>query len=328
MRRIFRAIYIKLRNYLGFSRGEVNGTLVLLFLIVMLLLIPIFYRHWVVFPATFPSERSAYLDSLVMTLPDASSPTALPRYVAQDSEPREVAHSELFAFNPNTATVRQFRALGLPKWLGERIDKYRKAGGRFRVKSDLKNIYNFPERDYSRLEAYIQLPTALPKPAAEMETRSPRAITTGDLVDRPPSLQPFDMNVADTTQWKRVFGIGSKLSSRIVRFRESLGGFVSKDQLQEVWGLDSLVLGRLDSLTFLAIDYTPQQIAVNLLPVDSLKQHPYLNYRQSKAIVAYREQHGALTPESMARIHLLRREDLARLLPYLDFETETSNESP
>lgn len=45
------------------------------------------------------------------------------------------------------------------------------------------------------------------------------------------------VNIADTTELKRLRGIGSILSARIVKYRDKIGGFKSLDQLQKIYGL-------------------------------------------------------------------------------------------
>lgn len=47
----------------------------------------------------------------------------------------------------------------------------------------------------------------------------------------------IELNSADTTELKRLRGIGSVLSSRIVKYRARLGGFSSVEQLKDVYGL-------------------------------------------------------------------------------------------
>ncbi len=45
------------------------------------------------------------------------------------------------------------------------------------------------------------------------------------------------VNIADTTELKRLRGIGSVLSARIVKYRDKIGGFKSLDQIQNIYGL-------------------------------------------------------------------------------------------
>lgn len=46
-----------------------------------------------------------------------------------------------------------------------------------------------------------------------------------------------ELNSADTTELKRLKGIGSVLSARIVKYRKKLGGFTSVEQIRNVYGL-------------------------------------------------------------------------------------------
>jgi competence ComEA-like helix-hairpin-helix protein len=55
-----------------------------------------------------------------------------------------------------------------------------------------------------------------------------------------------DINTADTTTWIALPGIGSKLSQRIVNFREKLGGFYKVEQVGETFGLADSTFKRLN----------------------------------------------------------------------------------
>lgn len=46
-----------------------------------------------------------------------------------------------------------------------------------------------------------------------------------------------EINTADTTELKRLRGIGSVLSARIVKYRGKIGGFTSVEQLRNIYGL-------------------------------------------------------------------------------------------
>jgi competence protein ComEA len=48
-----------------------------------------------------------------------------------------------------------------------------------------------------------------------------------------------DLNTADTVQLTQLYGIGATFARRIVSYRARLGGFVNKEQLKEVFGIDS-----------------------------------------------------------------------------------------
>ena len=52
----------------------------------------------------------------------------------------------------------------------------------------------------------------------------------------------LDVNKATALDFQKVYGIGPVYSKRIVKFRAIFGGFVHMDQLQQVYGLDTIVV--------------------------------------------------------------------------------------
>lgn len=106
------------------------------------------------------------------------------------------------------------------------------------------------------------------------------------------SLKKFDINTATIEDLRTIKGIGEILSARIIKFRNKLGGFVSTEQYEEIYGLESEVVKNLQKLTFITKEFCPQQININSATIKELVAHPYINYECSKAIVRYREKNG------------------------------------
>lgn len=130
----------------------------------------------------------------------------------------------------------------------------------------------------------------------------------------------FDINKADSVQFKAVRGIGKVLSSRIIKYRNLLGGYVSKQQLKEVYGLQDSVILALDSLTFLEPQFQPQYLNINTLSTAELRRHPYIGFKEAEAIVNYRFQHGNYEAiEDLSQVKLLDSAAISRLKPYLSF---------
>lgn len=129
-----------------------------------------------------------------------------------------------------------------------------------------------------------------------------------------------ELNTADTLVLKRVPGIGSVFAWRIVKYRRLLGGFVSVGQLKEVYGIDESRYGKLEP--WFRVDASRARcLQVNRLPADSLRRHPYLDYKQARILEELRRQNGRLT--GWSDIELLEEFtafDKERLSPYLSFE--------
>ena len=325
-----------IRDYFGFSHKESRGFVVLIFLTLLCLLIPFVYRFVSVRkPVDTSVADQRKLDSLVtlMQTEETKQPHFGDRSDKEKTTAERFSEPKLFNFDPNTVSVAGWQQLGLPRWMAERIEKYRSKGGQFRRKEDLLKIYDFPPDLYDQLEPYITLKSG---PANDRfandrsGTKKPyEPYKPGDrpsfserpaYAERPakPILQPFDINTADTAQLIALKGIGATLAGRIVKFRDALGGFVSTDQFREIYGLDSLALDELQK--FGKIRSAVRRIPVNTATAEELDRHPFLSRRQAQIIVSYREQHGAYTSaESLKPIRILDAKTIEKIAPYLEF---------
>lgn len=129
---------------------------------------------------------------------------------------------------------------------------------------------------------------------------------------------PFDINSADTTLLKKIYGIGPVLSERIVKFRDKLGGFYTTDQLYEVYGLDSSVVSRLLKRCFISDTFQVQKIHLNTSSFKEVNTHPYISYEQTKAILNYRRKHDAFNRvDDLKTYELLDSTTYQKALPYL-----------
>ena len=102
---------------------------------------------------------------------------------------------------------------------------------------------------------------------------------------------PLQLNTADSTELIVLPQIGEVMASRIHRYRDRLGGYVSLDQLFEVKGMDS---ARFETIRpYLLLDQEAvRRLDVNHDAFKTLLRHPYLEYEQVKAIVNHRERKG------------------------------------
>ena len=203
--------------------------------------------------------------------------------------------------------------------------KYRAKGGRFRQTDDLRKLYGMTDSLYTRIAPYVTIALSQPdraavdQPKAAKERPSVYLSRSDSLyrrMEKYPEGTQIELNRCDTTQLKKIPGIGSYTARRIVSYRERLGGFIRLKQLREI-RLNEEVLAPWFTLDSTAV--TPLQ--VNQLPMKQLLAHPYLNYRQSRAIMQYRERHGPLPSiEVMKGWEEFTANELQRVAPYLSFE--------
>lgn len=222
-----------------------------------------------------------------------------------------------FNFDPNKSTEQEFVELGFSAAQASRIVRYREKGGKFRTKSDVLKIYGVDTAFYKSIYSFIALPESTP-----MKPRKAKTFSVVETVKQPAKRPLFDLNKADTSALKAIKGIGDKLSMRIVKYRDILGGFVSMDQLKDVYGLDSLVIRQLVEATFIAGDFVPAKLNLNLATEKELSTHPYIN-KMAKVIVSYRFQHGDFeTVEDIRKVVKMDEEKFQRILPYMEVKAK------
>ncbi len=169
---------------------------------------------------------------------------------------------ELFRFDPNTVSSKDLQRLGFTQKQAASIVNYREKGGRFRRKSDFARSYVVSEDMFARLEPYIDIPL-------------------------------LDINRADSAAFDALPGVGPHFASKMVSYREELGGYSYPEQLMDIWNFGE---ERYEGLSDLICCGRPEKaFALWTLPADSLKIHPYIRKISiARAIVLYREN----TPES------------------------------
>ena len=229
----------------------------------------------------------------------------------------EEQKAERFAFDPNTADSTQMLRLGLRPFIVRNIYKYRAKGGRFRKPEDFARMYGLGKEEYKSLEPYIKISSDY-QPASSLISETEKSGLPKDSLRYPVKLsvgEHIALNTADTTTLKRVPGIGSGYARAIINYRNRLGGYVDVNQLLDIKGippeaLQYIVLGNIDV----------KKLDVNHLSLNQLKQHPYLNFYQARALVESRRLHGPL--RSAADLRLISdftEADIKRLIPYLQF---------
>ncbi|QDA60903.1 ComEA family DNA-binding protein [Hymenobacter jejuensis] len=319
-----------IRRYFGFSRRETSGFVVLFLLMLLWLVLP-----WLLRPALphyDPQADQQQLNRWAAELEAQRQPRAFdsryPRrsYAARTAVPRVA----LSPFDPNSLTPEGWEARGLPHFVAQRIVHFRDVIGGFKAKEQIRRTYGLPDSVYARLAPYIQLPEQLPARESKFRdyaagpdrnaNKSFASYPPNKFARKPTHLAPFDLNAADTTQFKQIRGIGSRLSARLVAYRERLGGFIREEQVGEIYNLAPDLVDSLRKYTFVNQGFTPAFIDVNNASLAELKEHPYVGLRLGRVIVAFRQQHGPFRQASdLRQIRILDDAAFAKLQPYLRF---------
>jgi len=297
----------KILNYFSLSHAERNGFFVLVIFILLILIVPR------IFLSVHKTNNPLYT---LIELPeedfseDLGTNKALCETYPKNNKivNKREQSIEYFFFNPNNLPASYWSALGLSAKQISVIQNYESKGGRFYKKEDLAKIYSLTEKDYERLAPYIVIPERSPKLVAS----EPQKINVSHNV-------VIDLNLADTAMLKKLKGIGSSYSKRIVNYRNALGGFYSLEQLREVYGMNEELFEQIRP--HLKIEaFTLQKININTAPIEVLKKHPYISNKEAQLIVNYKKQHGDYhSIDDLKKIIALHGDFFIKIEPYLSF---------
>lgn len=213
----------------------------------------------------------------------------------------------LFPFDPNTLDEAGWQRLGLSPRQAASVVRYRAHGGRFRRKSDLAKVRGIGPERAPQFYPFVLLPDSLP-PAGKPSGIPPRGRQLA-----------VELNGADSVMLEALPGIGPGLAGRIIRYRERLGGFVSVEQVREVWGVDDSLYRFITRR--LSVDST-RLVRTLRLNSDSLPvfgRHPYVGWKTGRVLINYRKQHGPFqSPEDVRKTGLIPEDILRKLAPYLE----------
>ncbi|WP_184542742.1 helix-hairpin-helix domain-containing protein [Mucilaginibacter sp. FT3.2] len=281
----------RIKNYLAITKKEWNGMVVLIILIALVLAAPYVYR------ASRKDNTINFndFDKEAALLSKAVN-------VVANNAPTKAINTPLFTFNPNNLPVADWERLGLTDHQVKVIKNYEAKGGHFYSRGDLKKIYAITDADYKRLEPYINLPI------------------TDNYTKKAAPGEVIEINSADSARLTMIRGIGPSFAQRIIRYRERLGGFYSKEQLKEVFGIDDSKYAEIKN----EINVDGKHITklnVNTAAFEQLRRFPYLSFKQMNAIIEYRNQHGDYeSVDDMKNIAILDDIILRKIGPYLVFK--------
>lgn len=190
-----------------------------------------------------------------------------------------------FRMNVNTSNVNDWKRMGLSSSLSSRILKFNKACGGLKKVEDLLKVYGFTQGMYNQIKDSLYIP-----------------------------IITYDLQLSSAEELEQLKGVGTVLSKRIVKYRDLLGGFSNKDQLGEVYGMDSILVQCLKPSVYISPN-SIKKINVELNGYNELNAHPYISRDQALSIITQRSMNGNL--DSLDLIKIFGPKDWLKTRSYL-----------
>lgn len=311
------------RDFFTFNKRERNGVFILLSIIAALVL-------YLNISSNFVSQEKvdfAKFDKEVKEFESViEEKTEYSNYSEKQSVREERLNgaetkSERFSFDPNNLSEQNWKRLGLNEKQIKSIKKYESKGGKFKTKEDVKKMYCLSEEQYETLEPFIQISSSVEVTRTDEKANS--FFKDGKVESTIPRNVPkverlivIELNSADSTTLTTIKGIGAFYAKNIIKHRNALGGFVSKEQLLEIWKFDQEKLSAIEK--YIDIDESKiRKVNINTCEAADLKS-PYIKWTVANAIVNYRKNHGKYkTVDEIKKTDLVDEETYRKIVPYL-----------
>lgn len=302
--KMWKKLRVIIINHLGFSQSEANGFIVLVLIILLTAILPRLYFRYYTGEERFTKTNQESLKKWGQEITASLEKRKVEKFKKLAIKPKK-QHIESFNFDPNTATESELIRLGFRDQIAKRIVNFRNAGGVFRVKADLGKIYGIDAGRLEELQTLIQLPNVINLYVDESEPEEKKST---------PVVRKNDINHCSKEDLMKVPGIGKAFSERIIKYRDLLGGYISLNQLGEVYNFPDSLQPAV-SRYFYADKNSVKKINLN---ADEVARHPYIDYNQLNAIKNYRKVHGDFQAvEEIKKIKLVDDSLFQKLLPYL-----------
>jgi competence protein ComEA len=125
------------------------------------------------------------------------------------------------------------------------------------------------------------------------------------------------LNESEAEDYQKIQGLGEVLSHRIIKYRNLLGGFYRKEQLLEVYGIDSTLFEEIEP--YISIDYKNlEHLNVNELGANNLSKHPYITYNMALIVTRDRKKNGPFkNKKELMNRGLLNEHLYSKIAPYI-----------
>lgn len=220
---------------------------------------------------------------------------------------------KIYPFNPNFITDFKGYKLGMSVQEIDRLLAFRKTNKYVNSPQEFQAVTKVSDSLLNAIAPYFKFPDWV-KNKKEFKAYS------NQNYEKKEKIAVLDINVASQEDLKKLYGIGDALSDRIIKEKDKLGGFMSMEQMNDVWGLSPEVIVELNKHFKIKTVPDVKKININTATIKELMQFPYFRYALAKSIVTYRSMNnGIKNKEDLLKIKDFPIEKVNIIVLYLEF---------
>lgn len=284
----------------GYTKGDRNG----IFLFCLILILGVGLNYWSLnsFSKTHRANELTKIEDSIQRLVDSLK-------IKQSLESQRV----IYPFNPNFIDDYKGYTLEMTVDQIDRLLDYRAEDKWINSKADFQKVTQVTDEWMKEYGSYFKFPEWVVM--AEQRKSNAKSINLLTYAEKK------DLNTVTASDLMEVSGIGEALSSRIITYRDKLGGFVDMIQLKDVYGLKYEVIENLKERIALKSPVEVQKKDINTISVLELSELPYFDYEQARVIVNFiKLREGIDDFEELSKIEDFPNYKLDRIQLYLEIK--------
>lgn len=291
-----------LNKYFRFTNQQRTG-LFLLFVIIIVLQLVYFFVDFSQPEKNFPEEREWL---------------SLQTEIDEAKQEKFNERQKVYTFNPNFISDYKGYKLGMSVQEIDRLLAFRKENKYVNSAEEFQKVTQISDSLLKVISPLFKFPDWTKQKKNDFKTEKNEYVQK--TFSAKPKIVITDINLAAQEDLIKIYGIGEALSARILKQKEILGGFVSMEQLEDVWGLSPEVIVELNSHFKAVIPSNFKRIAINDASLKELSQFPYFKYSLAKQIITYRSMNGNFNNiEDLSKIKGFPVEKAKIISLYLEF---------
>ncbi len=289
-----------IKSYFKFSPGQRTGVFLLFGIIIVLQLVYFF------------------VDVSALSNDSPEKEKWLSVQLQIDSMKQQKLHyiPKIYPFNPNFISDYKGYKLGMSVLEIDRLLAFRKGNNYVNSRKEFQDVTKVSDSLLNAISPYFKFPDWVNN---KKEFKDYKKYPNSAFVKKEKTVI-IDINKATQEDLIKIYGIGEAISLRILKLKESLGGFVSMEQMNDVWGVSPEVIENLNSHFKVSELPNLKKIDINNASTKELSQFPYFNYQLAKQIVTFRSMNGDFkNVNDLTKIKGLSIDKANIIALYLDF---------
>jgi len=189
---------------------------------------------------------------------------------------------KIYPFNPNFITDYKGYTLGMKPAEIDRLHIYREQDRWVNSAKEFQQVTKVSDSLLEMISPYFKFP--------EWVTQTKPKLNSKYAHENIPKTeeQKIDLNVATMAQLQKVYGVGEKLSQRIVNYRDKHKGLISLVELSDVYGLSPEVIANVGKKFKVVAPRIVEKINLNDATIEELVTIKHIDYEIAHNVIEQR----------------------------------------